>query len=234
MEIYACFLPIYNAIKDAKAKSASAETYFRQFQVSLAGGDESDASKLTDQIYNSIQHQQNEIDSKFGLGDKFLLCYVAEDCSQCDLDKGGFEYFQDNFDSIYSADNNNPFNMVTIFTDEVMDDGSDSEQTAFVSYLESHLSFFQEVGGSIWESPYHLNKGISDDDIAAIIEANPDGIRTPLIFVVDFSSSCKDATKGVTDAFIGLEEVGTTGNSDANKAEFLYDAWTSKGKFERN
>ena len=55
--------PIYNAIKDAQAKSSSAETYYRQFQVSLANGDDSQASKLTDQIYQSIEAQENKIDS---------------------------------------------------------------------------------------------------------------------------------------------------------------------------
>ena len=227
--------PIYNAIKDAKAKSNSAETYFRQFQVSLAGGEESDADKLTDQILASIddKDQINLIDSKYGLGDKFLFCFVAEDCSQCDADKGGFEYFQNNFSTLYGKDDPNKFSMVTIFTDEVMTDGSDSEQTAYISYLERHIDFFETVGGSLWGSPYHIADGISSDQIYAIQEANAEEMRTPLVFLVDFSSSCPDSTKGVTDAFIGLEEVGTSGNSDANKAEFLYNAWTSQGKFER-
>ena len=30
--------PIYNAIKNAKEKAESAETYYREYQVSLAGG----------------------------------------------------------------------------------------------------------------------------------------------------------------------------------------------------
>ena len=226
--------PIYNAIKDAKAKSSSAETYYRQFQVSLADGDNSQAYKLTEQIEASITAQENKIDSSYGLGNKFFLMYVAEDCDKCNSAKGGFEYFGENFSSIYSKDNDEPFHLVTIFTDEVMTDGSDENETAFVQYLEKQVDFFETVGGTIWDSPYHVNGGISNSDIEAIQEADPENFLTPTIMLIDFSDSCPDATKGVTDVFVGVEEVGTSGNSDANKAEFLYDAWTHQGKFERN
>ena len=226
--------PIYNAIKDAKAKSSSAETYYRQFQVSLSGGEESQASKLTDQILSSIEGQENKIDSSYGLGNKFFLMFVAEDCDKCNSAKGGFEYFQENFSTIYSKDNTEPFKLVTIFTDEVMTDGSDSDETAFIKYMEKHTYFFETVGGTIWDSPYHVNGGISDSDIEAIQEADPSNFLTPTIMLIDFSESCPDATKGVTDVFVGVEEVGTSGNSDANKAEFIYQSWTHQGKFERN
>ncbi len=226
--------PIYNAIKDAKAKASSAETYYRQFQVSLAGGDESQASKLTNQIYESMEAQENKIDSSFGLGNKFFLMYVAEDCDKCNSAKGGFEYFEENFSSIYSKDNEEPFHLVTIFTDEVMTDGSDSDETAFVQYLHKHVDFFEKVGGSIWDSPYHVNGGISDSDIEAIQEADEENFLTPTIMLVDFSESRADDAMGVSDVFVGVEEVGSSGNSDANKAEFIYQAWTHQGKFERN
>ena len=226
--------PIYNAIKDAKAKSSSAETYYRQFQVSLSGGEESQASKLTDQILSSIEGQENKIDSSYGLGNKFFLMFVAEDCDKCNSAKGGFEYFQENFSTIYSKDNTEPFKLVTIFTDEVMTDGSDSDETAFIKYMEKHTYFFETVGGTIWDSPYHVNGGISDSDIEAIQEADPSNFLTPTIMLIDFSESCPDATTGVTDVFVGVEEVGTSGNSDANKAEFIYQSWTHQGKFERN
>lgn len=226
--------PIYNAIKDAKAKSSSAETYYRQFQVSLSGGEESQASKLTDQILSSIEGQENKIDSSYGLGNKFFLMFVAEDCDKCNSAKGGFEYFQENFSTIYSKDNTEPFKLVTVFTDEVMTDGSDSDETAFIKYMEKHTYFFETVGGTIWDSPYHVNGGISDSEIEAIQEADPSNFLTPTIMLIDFSDSCPDATKGVTDVFVGVEEVGTSGNSDANKAEFIYQSWTHQGKFERN
>ena len=226
--------PIYNAIKDAKAKSSSAETYYRQFQVSLSGEDNSQASKLTDQIYKSIEDQKNEIDPSYGLGDKFFLMFVAEDCDECNSAKGGFEYFEENFEQIYSQDNEGPFHLVTIFTDEIIGDGSDEDQTAFIQYLEKHVDFFETVGGTIWDSPYHVNGGIRNEDIEAIQEADPDHFLTPTIMLVDFSKSCPDATLGVTDVFVGVEEAGTSGNSDANKAEFIYQAWTHQGKFERN
>ena len=225
--------PIYNAIKDAKAKSSSAETYYRQFQVSLSGGEKSQASELTNQIYASMGSGKNEIDPSFGLGDKFFLMYVAEDCDKCNSAKGGFEYFEDNYSTLYAKNNNEPFNIVTIFTDEVMTDGSDSEKTAFIQYLEKHVDFFERVGGNIWDSPYHLNNGISNADIEAIQEADPENFLTPTIMLVDFSATHADDNAGVTDVFVGVEEVGSSSNSDANKAEFIYDAWTHQGKFER-
>ena len=114
-----------------------------------------------------------------------------------------------------------------------MTDGSDEDETAFIKYMEKHTDFFETVGGSIWDSPYHVNGGISNDEIEAIQEADPANVITPTVMLVDFSESCPDATFGVTDVFVGVEEVGTSGNSDANKAEFIYQAWTHQGKFER-
>ena len=225
--------PIYNAIKDAKAKADSAETYYRQFQVSLAGGEDSAASKLTTQIMDSIHSQENKIDKSYGLGDKFFLMFVAETCDECNRAKGGFEYFEDNFKTLY-ANNMGDFHLVTIFTDEVMTDGSDSDKTAYIQYMEQHTDFFEEVGAQAYDSPYYLNKGITDDQIYGIINCDPEDIRTPTTILIDFSEKHDSALKGVTDVFISVEEVGTSGNSDANKAEFIYDAWTHQGKFERN
>lgn len=224
--------PIVEAVKNAQQKSESAETYYRQFQVSLDGEKNSQAYKLTRQIYESYQAQENKIDPSFKLGDKFFLMFVAEDCDECNNAKGGFEYFQENFSTIYSADNNSPFSVVTIFTDELKTSESDDEKTAFMQYMEDNSDFFEYAGGTIYGSPYHIAKGITDDQIAAIADADPEEFRTPTIMLVNFSADCKE-TLGVTDVFVSVEESGTSGNSDANKAQFIYEAWTSKGKFER-
>ena len=224
--------PIYNAIKNAKEKAESAETYYREYQVSLAGGENSPAAKLTNQMMDSIDSQTNMIDKSYGLGDKFFLMFVAEKCDECKRAKGGFEYFEENFSSLYKNDMGD-FHLVTIFTDEVMTDGSDSEKTAYIQYMESHTQFFEEVGGAAWDSPYHLNKGITDDQIYGIINCDPEDVRTPTAILIDFTDKHESSQKGITDVFVSVEEVGSSGNSDANKAEFIYDAWTHQGKFER-
>lgn len=225
--------PIYNAIKNAKAKADSAETYYRQFQVSLEGKEESQAYKLTRQLEKSMLSGKNEIDKSFNLGDKFFLVYVAETCDKCNAAKGGFEYLEDHFDSINIRGDKSPFNMVTIFTDEVMSDGSDSEQTAFISYLDANVTFFNAVGGAVEGTPCIENDVISEDDLGAIANADPEYMWTPTIFLVDFTDSRAEDNGGVTDVFVGVEESGTSSNSDANKAQFLYECWTHQGKFER-
>lgn len=225
--------PIVEAVKASQQKSESAETYYRQFQVSLEGGKDSQASKLTRQIMQSCNDQVNSIDASYGLGNKFFLMFVAEDCDECNNAKGGFEYFQQNFSTIYSVDNNSSFSVVTIFTDELKTSDKDDEQTIFMEYLEDNSDFFEYAGGTIYGSPYFINEGISEDQIAAIASADPEEFRTPTVMLIDFSADCKDASYGVTDVFVSVEESGTSGNSDANKAQFIYEAWTSKGKFER-
>lgn len=228
--------PIYNAIKNASAKSASNEVYYRQFQQSLKGGENSPAYKLTEKIYTCMQDTNQKWDGKeFGLGDKFFLMYVAQDCDKCNSARGGFEYLQNNFDGIFKPDAKfgTTFSMATIFTDEVMTDGSDENQTAFIQYLQHFEKFFEVVGGGIYDSPYHINGGISDDDIASIEMADPDTFLTPTIFLVDFTSQNTDPQPGINDVFVGIEESGTSSNADANKAQFLFEAWTKDGKFKR-
>lgn len=225
--------PIYEAIKNANNKANSAETYYRRFQASLAGGDKSAASKLTDQILDSMDEQQNLVDSSYNLGDKFFLMYVAESCDRCTAAKGGFEYLEENLGTA-SYPSDEPFKLVTIFQDEVMTDGSDSDETAFVKYMESHVRFFEDVGGLIWDSPYYLDaKGITQDEISAIEQADPSEFITPTIMLVNLKTSSDNPYIGVTDVFVDVVEEGNSGNSDANRAQFLYDAWTSQGKFER-
>lgn len=229
--------PIYNAIKNASAKAASTDVYYRQFQKSLKGGENSVAYKLTNKIYESMQDSTKKWNgSEFGLGDKFFLMYVAEDCDKCASAKGGFEYLQDNFSGIYKpeAKFGQTFGLATIYTDEVMTDGSDKDKTAFIQYLEHFEKFFEVVGGGIYDSPFHINGGISDDDIAAIEQADPDTFLTPTIFLVDFTKDNTDPQPGINDVFVGVEESGTSSNADANKAQFLYEAWTKDGKFKRS
>ena len=235
--------PIYNAIKEAQANSDSAETYYRQFQLSLSGEEESEASKLTYQIYQSMVDQENKIDSKYGLGNKFLLMFVAEECSECEYAKDGFEYFVDNFgfdsSSIYNPtvvnkDDKNPFNVVTIFIDEILDGDDEKDDTAFERYVERHIDFFASAGGQAQESPFvTISKGVESTVLDAIIEGDVANFYTPTIMLVDFSETCVDPTNGVIDIFVNLEESGSHSSSDANKADFLFDAWTSQGKFER-
>ena len=228
--------PIYEAIKNASANAASAETYYRQFQFTLEGRKDSPAYKLTKQIEDSMNdpEQKNLIDSSYGLGDKFFLMYVEEKCGDCANAKGGFEYFQKNFSSIYGQEGE--LKIVTIFTDEITSETKSSsaeDKEAFRNYLEDNISFFELVGGMIEDTPYYKADGLNEEQVDGIIQADISEFYTPTIMLVDFTKDVDDANKGVTDVCIATEEVGTTGNSDTKRAEFLYDMWTRQGKFER-
>jgi len=223
--------PIYNAIKNAKSDSSSVETYYRRFQISLVGGEKSDADEFTRQLEASMGEHKNKIDqSKFATGDKFFFMYVQENCDKCTEAKGGFETFEDHYNDIYQASG---FKLVTIFSDEITDDASD-DGTAFTDYLDRNKQFFASAGGAIDDSPFVQSGGVTDEELSGICEPDPDNfVGTPLIFMVDFTDGIDEIYRGITDGFIGTREVGDYSNSDAKRARFLADCWNRKGDFER-
>lgn len=214
---------IVNGIKSLSESMASSETYYRQFQYSLEGGEKSDADKITDYIFQKANNPEKPLDEK--LGEKFFLAFVSEDCSSCKEVKGGFDTFQSNFSSTFNPGDGSKFNMVTIFTDEVTTETT-TKQTAFVQYMERNQAFFEYAAAVGWNSAYKTNGHISDDDLKNVEQVDPDNFLTPTIILVDFSNNRGAAEYGTSEIMFGVE-----GDTDYKKAELLLDCWTHKGEF---
>lgn len=212
---------IVNGIKSLSESQASSETYYRRFQYSLSGGDSSKADKVTDYIYKKSKDSNVPLDES--LGEKFFLMFVSEDCSSCNEAKGGFETFEDNFNSTFNPSDGSAFHMVTIFTDEVTSETT-SKETAFVQYMDRNQAFFEYAAAVGWNSAYKTNGHISEDDLKNVEQVDPDNFLTPTILFVDFSSNASEY--GVSEIMFGVE-----GDSDYKKAELLLDCWKHQGEF---
>lgn len=214
---------IVNGVKSLNESMASSETYYRQFQYSLAGGQDSQADKVTDYIYRKSNDSTVPLDEK--LGEKFFLVYVSEECASCKEVKGGFETFQQKFDTTFNPNDGTKFSMVTIFTDEVTSETT-SKQTAFVQYMERHQSFFENAAAVGWNSAYKTNGHISEDDLKNVEQVDPDNFLTPTIMLIDFSNGVNSPEYGVSEIMFGVE-----GDTDYKRAELLLDCWKHIGEF---
>lgn len=213
---------IVKAVENAKANSAKAETYYREFQYSLVDGENSLADKLTNQIYSEM-NEKTEKATKTDVGNKFFLLYVSESCSSCAEAKGGFEVLSEHFTDSFKPNDGLPFKMVTIFSDEVTAETTDKE-TAFVQYMNRNEAFFEEAAGNGWNSDYYMNGKITDADLENVASVDPDKFLTPTIFLVDFTDTAPEY--GVSEIMFGV-----SGSDDYKKAELLLDCWNHEGDF---
>ena len=214
---------IVNGIKGLNEQLSSSETYYRQFQFSLAGGETSQADKVTDYVFKKANGE--DVADEYGLGDKFFLVCVSESCSSCNEAKGGFEVFKDNFNGTFNPKDGSSYNMVTIFTDEVTSETT-TKETAFVQYMNRHDEFFEYAAGVGYNTDYYLNGFVKKADLEYVEQVDPDNFLTPTIILVDFTETSPE--QGVSEIFFGV-----TGDSDYKKAETLLDCWKHEGDFSK-
>ena len=199
--------------EDAK----SSEKYYQKYQRSLAGGETSEADKLIADIQDG--------DAKSGVGEKFFLVFVSEDCSACSESKEAFEELEKRWKSTLAPSSDDlPFKLVSIFTDEETDETT-SRESAFQQFLnrEGNGEFFSDAALVGRDSYYHLNGHSSESDLDTLEAADPENFLTPTILLIDFS-----------DDYGGVSEVmfGVTGDTKLQKAELLRDCWDHANKFE--
>ncbi|MCH3976369.1 MAG: hypothetical protein LKE36_02005 [Bacilli bacterium] len=218
---------ITSAIKDAKEKNDSAETFYARYQVTLEGKENSAAQKLI----NDIADEQLD-------GQKFFLVFVSSDCSACEEAKDGFAELKNYTTSELGG---NKFALKTIFTDEETDDQDELSTTPFLNFLTSDdtTSFMNTTvdwvqQNSIYYSKHMLGKS-SFADADSILDSISNGyeesssFQTPTVFLVDFSQEAIDAgNQGVKEAFVGVP-----GSDKYEKAEFLAECWNTTGDFAK-
>ena len=211
---------IVNGINELAAKKDNAINFYYNYQESLVGGENSNADKLTNNVYEKSKDEK--VESLYG--EKFFLAFVSSECTTCEEVKGGFETLKDNFDNSLQPEDRLPFKMYTIFTDEVTGETETDGQTAFVKYMDRFSYFFEDAAGVARESCYYTNGKLSDTDIEYLETVDPDNFLTPTILLIDFTENTP---------FYGVSEVmfGVTGDNDYKKAELLLDCWNHAGDF---
>lgn len=226
---------VVDGIKAIDERNNSAETYYKKFQVSLRGAENSAADKLLQEIKDNEDNKKTTLD-----GQKFILVFVQKDgnCAACTAAREGFEYLTGDGKTL--LDDGKKFTIKTIFVDEELTkrykedwkkEGSvkedDQASTAFEAFLDRNFDKFENFAGQAQETDFFLNGGISETQIADLESAEKNKFQTPTMIQVDFSIP----EGGVTNVFIG---VNAKGDTKLDKAQYLADAWNYKGIFGPN
>lgn len=201
-------------VEKISEEAKSSEKYYQKYQQSLEGGDTSDADKLIANIESG--------DAKDKIGEKFFLIFVSEDCTGCTEAKKGFEALEKNWKKSLAPKSDQPFNLVSIFTDEETTETT-SRESAFAQFLDRNDAFFSEAAQIGKDSYYRLNDKSSESDLDILEAADAEQFLTPTILLIDFS----DDYNGVSEVMFGVP-----GDTDIKKAELLRDCWDHVGDFE--
>ena len=222
---------IVKAVNASKKDKSKYNTYYHQFKLSLEGEANSEADKFTTELEEVFNDNEENFKKDYAdLGNRFFVMYVAKECAECESAKEGFKKFEDNFAKyMTNTSNADSFGLVTIFTDDVNNETSDSK-SAFVYYLERHTDFFEDAGSVAYETDYFRNNKINTDDIEALETADPDNFLTPTIFLVELKDAAPQGVHaGVTEVMFGVE-----GSDKSSKARTLADCWNHTGDFSVN
>lgn len=232
---------IVDGIRGISDRHNSPDTFYKKYQVSLKGAEESDAQKLVKDIYDEL----NNPGSTTLADDKFLIAFVQSDnkCGACDTARDGFEYLMEN-ENVLNPDGA-PFKLKTIFTDEELKRRDDEDwkkedtvvedneaKSAFEAFLTRNAvyDYFSEIADSASKSGYY-NSGNFDfqDDFLEFLTV-PNKFKTPTLIQVDFTSADSDTyiegSNPIT-VFFGIEGDGKIGQAD-----YIADAWNYKNDFK--
>lgn len=226
---------VVDGIRKIDERNNSAEKYYQQFQVSLAGAENSAADKLLDEI-----KQNSEGGSESLKGQKFFVVFVQKDeaCSACLDAREGFEYLAGDGKAL--LDDGRKIELKTIFVDQELkrkdkedwkkedsDPVDNYAETAFEAFLLRNAARFEEYAGDAINTHYYINDGITEQQVEDIESADVKRFQTPTILQIDFTDTAPQP--GVTNVFIGVQ-----GAKKLDRAKYIADAWNYKGQFGPN
>ncbi len=233
---------IVDGFRGISDRKNSPEAFYKKYQVSLKGAENSDAQNLFKDIYDEL----NEPGSTKLKGEKFLIAFVQGDskCGACDSAQKGFEYLFENEKLLLRS--GPEFKLKTIFTDEELKrrnkedwkgedtvEEDDKAKTAFEAFLTRNAvhNYLSEIAASAANAPYfdsaHFN--LQDDILELLTSYNE--FRTPTLIQVDFTGSVENAEpvagRNEITAYFALD-----GETPRNLADYIADAWLYKGNFK--
>ena len=144
----------------------SPESYYRNFQKTLEGEEDSDAQKLIDSMMDN--------DDEFG--EKFMVAFVQVTCQFCKEAQPAFKELVENTSRYYGTqesdsisevtkDQFGTFKFYTIFIDETYDFPEDTTTTPFERFLQRNSAFLEKTAEVARNSPFKVNNQLSDAQI---------------------------------------------------------------------
>ena len=218
--------------------------YFNSYRLSLENegksGYDTEADKMTATIndfsfkdFGSYQEAKAALDAKGVIADygiKYYFVIIENDCSPCDEAKSAFEVLQNGWNTAvgFKIDDAQPFRIHTINASEESTNDPDfkdivEEQKAFSRYVHKFddLDLWARAAGKLEQSPYKLNKSISETKYNVIENADAGAWETPTIFLVDWTEAAWNEDRfGISEVLFGL-----TGDTDFAKATLLRQMW---------
>ncbi len=232
---------IVDGFRGISDRKNSPDAFYKKYQVSLKGAENSDAQKLFHDIYEEL----NEPNSTNLAGDKFLIVFVQGDnkCGACDSAQKGFEYLMEHESTFITS--GPTFKLKTIFTDEELTrrdkedwkkedtvPEDDTAKSAFEAFLSRNAvyNYLSEIATSAANAPYFVSEEFMwEDDILEIL-TSPAQFKTPTLIQVDFTGSPETAEpvegRNPITAYFGVN-----GDSANSLADYIANAWMYKGVF---
>lgn len=229
---------IVDGIRSIDEKRNSAETYYKKYQYSLKGAENSAADKLVQEIKDNEDGNSTSM-----AGQKFFLVFVSSSCSACESARDAFEYLNDTGKPLIK--DKKSVVIKTIFTDQELTKKKEKEdwkgdktieldnfaETPFHAFLLRNFDKFERYGAEAQDSDYYINGKISDDNIESIASGELSSFQVPTVIQVDFTGNARKS--GVTNVFI-YDETHLSGSTKRAKGEYLAAAWNYDGMFGAN
>jgi hypothetical protein len=204
----------------------SPESYYRNFQKTLEGEEDSDAQKLIDSMMNN--------DDEFG--EKFMVAFVQVTCQFCKEAQPAFKELVENTSRYYGTqesdsisevtkDQFGTFKFYTIFIDETYDFPEDTTTTPFERFLQRNSAFLEKTAEVARNSPFKVNNQLSDAQIDILESGESNAISTPTVIMYDLSDNSPE--EGISELLISVP-----GANFYDKAVTLSDAWMHRNLFE--
>ena len=204
----------------------SPESYYRNFQKTLEGEEDSDAQKLIDSMMDN--------DDEFG--EKFMVAFVQVTCQFCKEAQPAFKELVENTSRYYGTqesdsisevtkDQFGTFKFYTIFIDETYDFPEDTTTTPFERFLQRNSAFLEKTAEVARNSPFKVNNQLSDAQIDILESGESNAISTPTVIMYDLSDNSPE--EGISELLISVP-----GANFYDKAVTLSDAWMHRNLFE--
>jgi hypothetical protein len=204
----------------------SPESYYRNFQKTLEGEEDSDAQKLIDSMMDN--------DDEFG--EKFMVAFVQVTCQFCKEAQPAFKELVENTSRYYGTqesdsisevtkDQFGTFKFYTIFIDETYDFPEDTTTTPFERFLQRNSAFLERTAEVARNSPFKVNDQLSEAQIDILESGESNAISTPTVIMYDLSDNSPE--EGISELLISVP-----GANFYDKAVTLSDAWMHRNLFE--
>jgi hypothetical protein len=204
----------------------SPESYYRNFQKTLEGEEDSDAQKLIDSMMDN--------DDEFG--EKFMVAFVQVTCQFCKEAQPAFKELVENTSRYYGTqesdsisevtkDQFGTFKFYTIFIDETYDFPEDTTTSPFERFLQRNSAFLERTAEVARNSPFKVNDQLSEAQIDILESGESNAISTPTVIMYDLSDNSPE--EGISELLISVP-----GANFYDKAVTLSDAWMHRNLFE--